>query len=687
MTGARVACLLALFGYTFLFVLVLQRARQRRASRYFLLYLLAMIVWQACQTVAAFTDSPEVALKSYRLLVAFGYSFGFFYAMFVRELLGIRSGKWIVWLGYALTVAVPVYLFLGGPGMIESVYQHATVPLYLPEFGLVASVCGVTVYSFLLYAFFHLARAHRRSTSAEERNRLLYLLTGIVILIIGSALNFSPELRPYPLDISGNLINAALTATAILRYRLFDIRLVFRKGLRYSATTAIVGMIYFLLVFLSVQVLHFVSGYQVLVLSLVMAAVAAVAVQPLRDRLQARVDKRFFRERYDVARMLQRLSSKFAALLTIEQVTSLIVAEVTSTMHIERAAFFLKEPSHGYRMVASRGLPPTSHSGLRDDHPIVGLLGNNTRVFSQSQLELLPLWRAFGMREREQWEQLGVELLVPIVSKNELLGLLAVGPQKSGAEYAADDRAALLTLANQAAVALENARLYSAVQQQLVERERAEKLILESLHEKEVLLKEIHHRVKNNLQVIYSLLSLQAQYAYDEHALEVLRDSQNRIRSMALIHEKLYQSANLADIDFGEYLRTLSAQLHRSYSTRDRTVRLVVDTAPIRLPLDMALPCALIASELIANALKHAFVGRQEGVLRIRICGRPGGMVELEVADDGVGMPKSLVSDKSGPTTLGMQLVGGLVKQLDGSMEVTNGAGTRFLVSFPSVPA
>ncbi len=128
-----------------------------------------------------------------------------------------------------------------------------------------------------------------------------------------------------------------------------------------------------------------------------------------------------------------------------------------------------------------------------------------------------------------------------------------------------------------------------------------------------MLLKEIHHRVKNNLQVIYSLLSLQAQYSQDGPTLEALRDSQDRIRSMALIHEKLYQSANLADIDFGEYLRTLAASLHRSYAASDRVVRLVVDTAPIRLPLDAALPCALIASELISNALKHAFVGRREG--------------------------------------------------------------------------
>jgi two-component sensor histidine kinase len=288
------------------------------------------------------------------------------------------------------------------------------------------------------------------------------------------------------------------------------------------------------------------------------------------------------------------------------------------------------------------------------------------------------------LEERDRWRRLAAELLVPVTTQNTLVGLLAVGQKRSGVEYGTDDETVLMALCNQTAVAVENARLYATVQQQLAAQRRAEERLLDSLHEKEVLLKEIHHRVKNNLQVIYSLLSLQAQYAHDLGTLEVLRDSQNRIRSMALIHEKLYQSANLADIDFGEYLRTLSSQLHRSYATSDRVVRLVVNTAPIRLPLNTALPCALIASELISNAFKHAFAGRAEGVLHVRVCGQPDGRVELEVADNGVGMPVVVPGEARIPATLGMQLVSGLVKQLDGSLEVTNGAGARFLVSFPT---
>ncbi len=687
MTAVQAACVVALLCYASLIALVFRRARHRPAARFFLFYLIGMTVWQAGYAVVAFTSDPEVAIVGYRVVAALAVSSGFFYALFVRELLDVRSAHWLVPLGYFVVFASPIYTALNGSAVISSVYIEPGETLILPNLGLIPVFLGVACYAYLLYGLGHLFAGWHRSTSANERNRLTYLIIGVPLVIIGSAMNFSPDLRKYPIDTAANMMNAGLVAFAILRYRLLDIQLVLRRGLRYSVTTVIVGTVYFLLVSLAVQVLHLVAGYQVFLLSVVLAAVAAVLVQPLRDVMQAKVDKLFFRERYDAAQMLQRVSANSAALLDAKALTAMIVAEVCDTMHIERAAFFLKEQDGGYGLAVARGLETASTSGpgrwrLRADHPLVTHLTAHPQVFAAQELDRLPLARAFRLEERERWEQLAAELLVPVATNGALVGLLAVGQKRSGVDYGSGDEVVLMTLANQTAVAVENARLYATVQQQLAEQRRTEEQLLGSLHEKEVLLKEIHHRVKNNLQVIYSLLSLQAEYAGDQHTLEVLRDSQNRIRSMALIHEKLYQSENLADIDFGEYLRTLSSQLHRSYATGDRVVRLVVNTAPLRLPLDSALPCALIASELIANALKHAFVGRREGVLRVSICGQPGGQVELEVADDGVGMPAPFASERRGPTTLGMQLVGGLVRQLDGSLEMTNGAGTRFLVCF-----
>jgi two-component sensor histidine kinase len=649
-----------------------------------------MTVWQAGQAVVAFTSDPDVALTGYRLVAAFAPSLGFFYAMFVRELVNVRTDRWLVPLGYILVFGSPLITFLGGELVVASVYLEPGFEMFLPNLGPGAFVLGLAVYGFMLYALFHLVRARTLTTSSIERNRLTYLIIGVPVVIVGSAMNYIPQLRGYPMDTIANVLNAGLTAFAIVRYRLLDIPLVMRQGLRYSATTLIVSMIYFLLVSLSVQVLHLVAGYQVFMLSLVLAALAAVAVQPLRDLLQARVDKIFFRDRYDAAQMLQRVSRSSAAVLDIEQLTEMILTEIAGAMRIERAAFFLKDESDGYRVAASRGVDMGNEWRLRADHPLVTYLAARPQVFVSQNLDRLPLARAFRLEEREQWEALEAELLVPVIAKGALVGILAVGQRLSGMDYGEDDRLVLMTLANQTAIAVENARLYAAAQHQISERQRAEARTLESLHEKEVLLREIHHRVKNNLQVIYSLLSLQSQYASDEATLEVLRDSQNRIRSMALIHEKLYQSANLADIDFGEYLRTLTSHLHRSYATTERVVHLVVSTAPIRLPLDVALPCALIASELISNALKHAFVGRKEGVLRISIQADERGAAQLEIADDGIGMQFASIEPQYGQetvlsgshATLGMQLVRGLVRQLGGAITMSNGQGTRFVISF-----
>lgn len=213
----------------------------------------------------------------------------------------------------------------------------------------------------------------------------------------------------------------------------------------------------------------------------------------------------------------------------------------------------------------------------------------------------------------------------------------------------------------------------------ITERRRAEALIVASLKEKEVLLKEIHHRVKNNLQVISSLLNLQAANVVDPQTLEQLRESQNRIRSMALIHERLYQSGNLARIDFGEYMRSLVGFLARSYSVRG--VRVQVNVQNIELPVNAAIPCGLIINELVSNALKYAFPNERGGEVEIRLEVTPDQNAVLSVRDDGVGLPHEL--DYQNTTTLGLQLVNTLTRQLKGTIGLDRDRGTTFSITFP----
>lgn len=199
------------------------------------------------------------------------------------------------------------------------------------------------------------------------------------------------------------------------------------------------------------------------------------------------------------------------------------------------------------------------------------------------------------------------------------------------------------------------------------------------LKEKEVLLKEIHHRVKNNLQIISSLLNLQLNVISNKETRELVRESQNRVRSMALIHEKLYQSENVGQINLEEYLRSLTRDLFRSYSVGGVTLKLEVDE--IRLDVDTAVPCGLIVNELVSNALKYAFPSGREGQISLKVAMVSHQQVALTVSDNGVGLPNDMNLRTS--STLGFQLVHMLVKQLRGTLDIVRNGGTTFMITFP----
>ncbi len=206
----------------------------------------------------------------------------------------------------------------------------------------------------------------------------------------------------------------------------------------------------------------------------------------------------------------------------------------------------------------------------------------------------------------------------------------------------------------------------------VTEKKQSAQAIESSLREKELLLKEVHHRVKNNLQVISSLLNLQLNSIRDPFDKVLFRESQDRIRSMALIHEKLYQSEDFGSISFSSYLGSLVSTLFHTYSLTN--VEHVVNAEDIRLPLDTAIPCGLITNELVANSLKHAFPADRRGTITVTFRRREDRRLELEVRDDGVGLPKGF--DKSKSETLGLQLVRILSDQLKASFELTSDNGT-----------
>jgi two-component sensor histidine kinase len=275
-------------------------------------------------------------------------------------------------------------------------------------------------------------------------------------------------------------------------------------------------------------------------------------------------------------------------------------------------------------------------------------------------------------------------LCIPVVKQKKLNGILYLENDLLTNAFTRDRIELLSMLASQAAISLENAKLYEDVEQRVTQLQQAEDQIKASLKEKEVLLREIHHRVKNNMQIISSLLSLQSAQIRDKKDVEFLKDSQNRIKSMSLIHEKLYISKDLAHINFNDYIKDLTKDILQSYKTIAGKVTLKIEAVGIWLGVDTAIPCGLIVNELVTNALKYAFPEGREGQIKIALK-RPGeDEFELIVSDNGIGMPEGL--DVENTESLGLRLVTTLSEnQLQGKIKINRTEGTAFQIRFKEV--
>ncbi|MBX3163386.1 MAG: PAS domain S-box protein [Bacteroidetes bacterium] len=221
----------------------------------------------------------------------------------------------------------------------------------------------------------------------------------------------------------------------------------------------------------------------------------------------------------------------------------------------------------------------------------------------------------------------------------------------------------------------------SAIAHNVTEKKLALRRIESSLKEKEVLLKEVHHRVKNNLQVISSILNLQSSYVTDENTRAILRESQNRIKTMAYIHESLYQDKSFISVNFSQYLKTLVNNVVQSYSSSEEKIKVEINAEQIMLSLDNSIPAGLIVNELVTNAIKHAFSGSRTGTVSLNLK-HENNRVFIELKDNGSGFADGI--DFKNSNTLGLQLVNTLVEQLDGDIEfeTRKDKGTRVLITF-----
>ncbi|MBD2521335.1 PAS domain S-box protein [Nostoc sp. FACHB-133] len=290
------------------------------------------------------------------------------------------------------------------------------------------------------------------------------------------------------------------------------------------------------------------------------------------------------------------------------------------------------------------------------------------------------------IRLLEQFEvkaNLVVPILLEVSSQNpgsHLWGLLVAHQCSGFREWEKNQLDLLDQVTVQLAIAIQQSSIFEQAQTELIQRQKAQVKLKNALAEKEVLLKEVHHRVKNNLQIVSSLLQLQSQTLKDPEAIKVLRESQNRIESISLIHKNLYTSANIGQIDVADYISNLAASLLISYQILPDRITLETDIDSVNLNVDQAIACGLVINELISNALKHAFPNQQVGTISIALR-NINNSIEMTIQDNGIGLPDNL--DWTNTDSLGLSLVYDLVtEQLEGNITLERNHGTGFKIKF-----
>jgi PAS domain S-box-containing protein len=332
-------------------------------------------------------------------------------------------------------------------------------------------------------------------------------------------------------------------------------------------------------------------------------------------------------------------------------------------MHFDIGGIYFIDDARYATLQYGQGLPETARDAIEKipyhDAPFSAVLIDGDPLFAEDYVTFLP-----------QHAPLGVASLasVPLYSRDTIIGALNVGSVMRHT-FSQTEKALLVAIGNEAGTVI--AKL------------QADASVRAALKEKETLLKEIHHRVKNNMQVVSSLMSLQADRATNVEAQAVLTASQSQIRSMALIHEKLYSSGTLSEIEFADYVGSLIKELLQMYHVAPDAVTITTDIEDVRFGVDIAMPCALILNELVSNCLKYAFPDGRVGEVIVGMQ-YADGTYTLTVADNGVGFPADVDFRATG--SLGMQLVTALVDQLDGTIDMNRENGTSFVISFSPPP-
>jgi len=425
--------------------------------------------------------------------------------------------------------------------------------------------------------------------------------------------------------------------------------------------------------------------------SLCLAQDVTQAMQLIAARNRAEVALRRQAQR---DQLLRSITQHIHQSLNLEEILAIAVSEVRRTVNADRALIFQLHPD-GSGVVVKESVREAYPTTETDEWKQIKISPTCYNLFCEGRPRIvLDLAQDdCALRSVNYLQSVGVrsKMIAPIIQIREqddksLWGLLIVHACAEPRQWELEEAELLQQMANQLAIAIQQATLYQQVQIDLAKRQHTEANLRTLLQEKDVLLKEVHHRVKNNLQIISSLLRMQTRLV-DPPIGELFQEAQNRVQAIAVIHEHLYQSANLAEINFTKYVQILVNNLLRSYGVNSQDIQVCLEIQPIPLGLNIAIPCGLIINELVSNSLKYAFSNSQKGEIKISLFSKSTTLTSSEnkvilvVKDNGVGFPAELNWQTT--RSLGLRIVCTLVEQIGGTIVMGREAGTTFQITVP----
>lgn len=688
MNGYALVPLLSVVAYAVLLGFALRQTRRRERNA-FALYLTAAAAWSSVSFLLHL-DYPSLlsyTLPVSRVLLVVFMWMSVTYYFFVRVFVQRRPGLGV----YLGVVGVSLVAALAGAGVLPR-DAYATGGIVFMDGGPFFLLLAAMSLALGGAAAVLLLQHRREVTTPSARTRANYLLVGLVVLALGGLSNFSESLMKYPIDHVSNLANAALISYAIQRYRLLDIRFVLRRGLAYSSLTVIVTALYLLALFLVQNLLQVSVGYPSLLFASGLALVIAVLFTPLRYIAQERVDRIMFRNLYGYRQILKDFSRGIANTLDLSQLARSMIDPVMGAMKARWVALLLPQPVSGdFRAQFSHhqdSEEPSNELSLRRDNPLIKWLTREGQVLRSEMLQVVPEARGLWQAEQDGIRAQGVELLCPILSQGKLTGILALGPKETEAPYNDEEIELLMTMANGATVALDNARMLAELRQQ---QSRHEKLLVRAVtaqeEERGRVAVELHDtvaqwlvRASYEVQTASALLPAEGEAARIRGDLASIENTIDAcIKELRRVLAGLRPPA-LEELGLGHAI----SQDLKALEAEGVVSHLEVVGVPSRLPATVEIAAYRIIQEALNNLRKHARASQVQVWLRFQ-----DKELNIEIADNGQGFDVARTLDSAVSVgsmgLLGMQerasWLGGTVK-----MYSRPGAGTRLEIRLPASP-